>query len=346
MPRSLASSTYRRLVADIGTIYEQTRTESAAAVSAILVKAYWEIGRCIVEVEQSHSLRADYGSRLIERLSRDLTRKHGMGFSETNLKYMRQFYLAYPIRHICDELRWSHYRVLSSIKEDEKRQYYEDQAIQQDWNTTELRMVLREDDVARIPMPDGRFRGKESIPIIAIRRGQLYTYKVIEAAGDGEVLVDLGFNVWREVAVDGKTPEAGEIVESEKTGRGYRLKPSDVRKSRRYTYAALVERVVDGDTLWVQLDLGFKVWARRKLRLRGLDTPELPTQRGREAKAFVEETLKDGETVVIKTYGTDKYDRYLADVFYLPGEADKQKIAREGSLLNQIILDQRHAVAV
>ena len=83
-----------------------------------------------------------------------------------------------------------------------------------------------------------------------------------------------------------------------------------------FTYYAYIERVVDGDTLLVQVDLGFGVWTRQYLRLRGIDCPEIDTAKGRQAKRFVESELSRVPYVVISSSRSDKYDRYLADVFY------------------------------
>ncbi len=59
------------------------------------------IGKYIIEYEQEGSARAKYGSKLLENLSRDLTLRHGRGFSRSNLNYMRLFYLRFPI---CEKL--------------------------------------------------------------------------------------------------------------------------------------------------------------------------------------------------------------------------------------------------
>ncbi len=70
-------------------------------------------------------------------------------------------------------------------------------------------------------------------------------------------------------------------------------------------------RVIDGDTLQVRIDLGFSIVIEQRLRLRGLDAPELGTGQGLATKRFVESRLKDCKFLIIKTHGSDKYDRYL-----------------------------------
>jgi endonuclease YncB( thermonuclease family) len=111
-----------------------------------------------------------------------------------------------------------------------------------------------------------------------------------------------------------------------------------------HNYAGIVERVVDGDTLKVRIDLGFDVWRVEKIRLRGVDTPELGTPGGKKAKTFVEKTLADAPFVVLRTYKTDRYSRYVADVFYDPMFTTKSKVFAKGKFLNQELLDKNLAV--
>jgi endonuclease YncB( thermonuclease family) len=135
-----------------------------------------------------------------------------------------------------------------------------------------------------------------------------------------------------------------------------------------YTYKAHIERVIDGDTIKVQIDLGFDIWNRQTLRLRGIDAFELNTGAGKRGKEFVEAALKHEPFVTIKTSREDKYDRYLADVFYgrrqmsevrsQTTEIRSQKRARsnlisdlrplssESKHLNQRLLDEKLAVRV
>lgn len=82
-----------------------------------------------------------------------------------------------------------------------------------------------------------------------------------------------------------------------------------------FTYKAKVLRIVDADTMDVLIDLGFNISYKARLRLSNIDAPELKTKEGKEAKAFVEQELADGE-VTVTTYKTEKYGRYLALVIY------------------------------
>ena len=113
-----------------------------------------------------------------------------------------------------------------------------------------------------------------------------------------------------------------------------------------HVYKAILENVVDGDTLLVRIDLGFEVWVNQRIRLRGINTEEL-TKNGRpakssdraaRAKAFVAEKLQDIPFIVVKTYKSDSYGRYIGDLFYHPTIAKKEDVATKGFFLNQEIL--------
>lgn len=122
-------------------------------INQTMVHTYFEIGRMIVEEEQGGKERAEYGKKLLQELSKTLTREFGKGFSETNLKQMRQFYLAYSISQtVSDEsekqnqqtvydefkLSWSHYLKLMRIDSENERKFYEIEAIKNNWSIREL----------------------------------------------------------------------------------------------------------------------------------------------------------------------------------------------------------------
>jgi len=74
---------------------ENAREDVRRSVNSEMVKAYWLIGRDLVEEEQQGKARADYGTYLIGWLSEQLTKKYGKGFSISTLKDIRLFYLTY-----------------------------------------------------------------------------------------------------------------------------------------------------------------------------------------------------------------------------------------------------------
>ena len=86
---------YEKLLTDIGLAIETARQNAVRAVNIELVKANWEIGRHIVKFEQGGNERAEYGSEMLARLSKDLQLRYGKGFGRRNVLDMRRFYLVY-----------------------------------------------------------------------------------------------------------------------------------------------------------------------------------------------------------------------------------------------------------
>ena len=111
-----------------------------------------------------------------------------------------------------------------------------------------------------------------------------------------------------------------------------------------HRYVGIIEKIVDGDTLDVRIDLGFDVWRLERIRLRGVDTPEMDTAEGKAAREFVVQALSGVASVAFKTYKTDIYARYIADVFYDPAAEDKDELIEKGRFLNQELLDAGQAL--
>ena len=98
------SKKYYSFLKDLVTFLEQSRRQAAQVINAVLTATYWEMGRRIVEFEQVGRKRAEYGEELLKRLSQDLTKQFGRGFSVDNLELMRLFYLSYPPELISESL--------------------------------------------------------------------------------------------------------------------------------------------------------------------------------------------------------------------------------------------------
>ena len=106
-------------------------------------------------------------------------------------------------------------------------------------------------------------------------------------------------------------------------------------------YAATVAQVVDGDTFDAVVDLGFGLTAVQRFRLRGLDAPETDTPKGIAAKKFlVDQMTKAKGHIILKAATSDKYGRYLADV-WIPNVGDSNYVH-----LNQKLIDEGLAVRV
>lgn len=153
---------YSELLSNIGSTLQKARENAFKAINVELVYANWEIGKYIVEFEQQGKKRADYGSKLLIRLSSDLKKGYGKGFSRSNLQLMRIFYEKYPQFGIVGKsqirqtvsgksqirqtstgvLSWSHYSELLTVSNDLARSFYEKQTINENWTFREMKRQI------------------------------------------------------------------------------------------------------------------------------------------------------------------------------------------------------------
>ena len=130
---------YEKLLTAIGNTIEVARTNAIKTFNAELVKANWEIGRHIVEFEQKGKERAEYGTDLLARLSKDLKLRYGKGFGRRNILDMRRFYLAYQKwQAVPAKLSWTHIVTLIAVSDDTARKFYEKQIAIENWGYREL----------------------------------------------------------------------------------------------------------------------------------------------------------------------------------------------------------------
>ena len=335
IPQGIASpevTTYDQLVRAIRETKAASQGRVEAAVEQEKVREAWEIGKLIDEHILQNKERAEYGKQVIERLATDL------GSSAVELRFMLQFARAYPIRWPASELSWSHYQALLSLNDPKEREEVTKQAVRERWSRDQVR-----EEVRRRQTAGKSSKENTSEPALVATPGKVGTYRVIRAKVGpfrGELALDLGFASYLHPKEIQKFKEA-DLVALEKG----KLKPFKGSDADRYTYLAYVSEVIDGDTFKAVIDLGFDLVTEQKLRLRGLDAPEIETAAGKEAKVFLERELRsslrgrnpseaEAIPVLIRTVKSDKYDRYLADVWV--GE----------TYLNQKLLDRGLAVRV
>jgi len=148
------------LLTELAELIRQARQQAVRAVDAIQVQTCWEIGRHIVEFEQGGQARAAYGKKLLPTLASELTAEFGKGFDASNLRYMRLFYQAFPIRDaLRHELSWTHYRTLLRVDSDSARQWYMNEAATQNWSTRALERQIGTHAVLRTPAGQPGSRG-------------------------------------------------------------------------------------------------------------------------------------------------------------------------------------------
>lgn len=242
------------------------------------------------------------------------------GLIPTTLQRFVRFYRLYPegYQDAIDgrPLMWGHYQAVLYIRNPQERAWYLQQAARNGWSTQEVRLRVRR-----------------------------HFYESTQEVSSGA------------------PGSPGSVVISQ-------------TNQNLYTYAARVLKVVDADTLTVEVDVGFSMRYETKIRLRGINAAEKGTRLGDEARAFVErelglaKTMEESEEteeingdenrevpvslgsamvdiraamILIKTYKSGKYGRFISDVWYLNGENDPEKILRDGHWLNQVLLDRGYA---
>lgn len=167
------SSNHSKFYDKVISLLDSARSHVVRTANQAMVITYFEIGRMIVEEEQNGSDRADYRKELIINLSKLLTEKFGKGFSEVNLRQMRNFFTCYSFdfqdnkiqqtlsakfknqkgQTVSDEfknekpfknfkLSWSHYLLLMRIDDLAERSFYEIEADKNNWSVRELKRQI------------------------------------------------------------------------------------------------------------------------------------------------------------------------------------------------------------
>lgn len=130
---------FSELIGRLQNIIRRARREALHSVDTLQVRACWEMGRHIVEFEQGGADRAQYGARLLSRIAERLTAGFGKGFDERNLRHMRAFFRIFPIWNaLRSELSWTHYRLLLRVEDRRGREWYMNEAAQENWSSRAL----------------------------------------------------------------------------------------------------------------------------------------------------------------------------------------------------------------
>jgi len=333
----LKISLYRQHLKELIDICRSTRITN--------VQTCWNIGRCITGIEENPEIPTGYGSKMIHLFSKELIRQFGKGYSVTNLKNMRTFSRLYDLDELSPQIDWSSYTLLLSVKDPEARKEFENRILSESLPHRELKK-----EISRWRLLKSINENPKASPFqLKFNRGSLYTYTIVNnpllPALKERVTIDCGFNIHKTIKLKNSSLKNSSIIQSYKDNDKYRLKDApEILPDQLYTYAAVIERIIDGDTLLALIDCGFHTALRMRLRLKGIDAPEIDSKDGIKARAFVEKALKKSPLIGIKTYRADKYSRYLADIFYLPGETDPHKIISEGFFLNQQLIDKGLAI--
>lgn len=315
-----ALENYTNLRSQVRAVISAGKRRAQDAVEREKVRTCWNVGKLINEHVLLNRKRANYGAQVVKRLSADLS------VSDTELHYMMEFARTSPIFRTSGKLSWGHIQSLLRINDAEEREAFTQRLKKGNWSVDRTRREIR-----RLKIPTSvTFLTELLIPI----KGTLDTYRIVnETKGKLEKMkngiktnlrIDLGFSNYLELPEKYRNQfKEGDIVtaQTSKGRKGLNLLGS-LRLSRLtiqdlFTYRVKILDATDADTIWLLVELGFGISTKQHVRLRGIDAPEITTRAGQAAKHFIERELKKASSITITSTKSDKYDRYLADVFYV-----------------------------
>ncbi len=152
---------------EIKDIIVSSRSDAIRSVDFHRVLMYWNIGRKIIEEEQNGSKRAEYGKYIIRSLAKNLTPEYGSGFSVRQLERCRQFYKEFPIASaLRSQFTWTHYKLLISLPDNGKREYYSKEACKNNWNSRQLERQITSQLYERLLLSNDKER------VLSMARGE------------------------------------------------------------------------------------------------------------------------------------------------------------------------------
>lgn len=139
---------------DVHEILDEAKSKTYETANNIMTYAYWNVGKRIIEQEQKGNRKAKYGSYLIKRLSQELSDEYGTGFSVANIRNCRQLYLTFPKESygysLIGKICWSHLRTIMRLDDEEERNFYLNEVINECWSVKELERNIKSGYFKRI----------------------------------------------------------------------------------------------------------------------------------------------------------------------------------------------------
>ncbi|WP_078126203.1 DUF1016 N-terminal domain-containing protein [Leptospira alexanderi] len=311
-------------------VYEEIRSQSSLNKNTVVLEANREIGRILKNVEKDVTVEERTSGSWMKAISVQLQKHLKKGFSERNLFYAQKFYEVYGKSELDHRLSWSHYRKLASILDEKLREKLTKTAIQKGWSERDLATKVKETRQQR-KSPELKWKRPE---------GLLWHYKIKESLTTDEgCLLDLGFYCYYEIP---KTQvvnkyKTGDILEIQKQGKSWNIKKTKISKSSDlYFYFGEIERIIDGDTILVKLQLGFNIITRQRIRLHNVWSAELDTDEGASSFELLKKKLPAKTKIIVRSRSKDIYGRYVGDILYLTKKTIKpEEILKDGIYLNE-----------
>ncbi|MDD3375248.1 MAG: thermonuclease family protein [Candidatus Omnitrophica bacterium] len=343
MTKTLSSHFYQTILKKIKDEIVRGRKTIEESYRREVLKTHWNIGQILEQPFVGELGCNSERASMVSKLAKDLNRPRSFFY---DLSKFYRFYSSIPKT----SLSWSHYSNLIRVEDEKERKKLEDKAIKESLSALKLYQLIFSEKIEKKKKEENKQLEILAKPgILPCIRGKLYRYRCLFRKGipcaKAQALVDMGFGFLRTINIpDWKSNGSPTPIRSYKNKKGYFVRRATKHPEYLYTYQATVTRVIDGDTIILNIDLGFDSWIEQKLRLRGIDTPEISSVSGIAAKEYVKKICAKVDFVICKTYKEDKYGRYLADILYHLNEKDPELVAEKGTYLNQELIDQGYAV--
>jgi predicted nuclease of restriction endonuclease-like (RecB) superfamily len=228
----------KSIIPDIKSLIATSRDNAIRAVDTERTLLYWHIGRRIFEEEQAGKDRAEYGSYLIKFLSEQLQPEYGGGYSVRQLERYRQLYRTFPIASaLRTQLSWTQYKLLLSIDNQDKREYYIAETVKNNWTVRQLERQINSSLYERLLMSNDR----ESV--LAVARNEKLPSDAREIIKDPIYLEFLGLK--RESSYYEKDLESAIITH---------LQDFLLELGNGFSFVARQKRIhIDGDDFYIDL---------------------------------------------------------------------------------------------
>lgn len=235
------------------------RAEAQEAVDRVKAQTYWNVGRLIDSHVLQSQKRGDYGKKVIQRLAKDLKT------NQTLLYYSLQFARSYETLPASNKITWSHYRALLPIKDEQKRQDFEEKVEEWGWSSRQLEKSIAEQKKKSSKAVQ---RGS-SLKFI---QGNLYHYPVVEESKGRGLMLELGCSNFYKPEDFPKKFYPGDLVRviKEADGRYKWIKPAVVKKTDANFYRADYLSCSPDCKIRLSIDLGFGLFTTQQVRLRGV----------------------------------------------------------------------------
>ncbi|MBN2717590.1 MAG: thermonuclease family protein [Deltaproteobacteria bacterium] len=306
--RHISNEPYQTVFNEVCQIYESTVLRSEHHQDREKTEAIFAMGSRISVILSQAEKNGVYGKKLVSKLCSDIREKYGKGPGTSTIRYMRKFAQSYRLEQIHPQLTFSHYCVLLSVADDERRQSLENRAINEKLSRRQLQKLVSQSH---------KSSSEAYLFPLTPRQGRVNIGKVVHIKGATAPMLDVGFGIeYQPTASAIKHLPCGAFVHRGDNGRWTAV---NCDPTERYCYRGTVAGIIDGDTVKMRIQLSATIYITERFRLRGVDAMEMDTREGKRACRALTRMVANVSEFTVYTYHTDRYGRYIADLVTADG---------------------------